>query len=104
MNGLRGREVTHIDTNGVATGSSRLRVETDVVGEGDEVVEHRVDTQVADGNLLGQALRQGVTQLDGLDLEVVTLEDSERGGESLAAPVLGGRELGGSLVAGLLPG
>ena len=75
--GLGGRIYTHIDARCVATGGSGLRIESDVLGEGDIVVQGKEKTKPFDCNLPGKLPWKGITELNLLDLEVRTVKEGE---------------------------
>ena len=80
---LRGRIGTLVDTHTCGRVGRSLRIETRIAADGEVVVERGVNTSVADAYLADQVLRQGVTKLDLLDLEIRTVVDQSVGNEIL---------------------
>ena len=61
--------------SGRRTGGCRLRIHTRIAGESEEIIQRNEQAELIDEDLLGPLLRNGVTELDLLDLEERAVED-----------------------------
>ena len=71
-----GRIRTEVKTHGIgASGSSCLRIESRIIlGKAEEIIEGNIYSDTFEEGLLHQFLRESITKLNLLDLEVSTVE------------------------------